>query len=812
MGKFGKRRGAWSLHRASACLSIIVAAAAPAGAQTASTQFTIPAQSLDDALLSFGKQAKKRVVFDPALTKGLHSGAVSGASSAEQALRQLLAGTGLHARETDSGAVTIEPAAAAPAPSPKTEGDKPISLAPLNVTAGSEDDPTAYNVTHAGTATRTDMPIMETPFSVQVVPQQVLQDQQAVRIEDAVRNVSGVNRVSGIGNGIDSFNIRGFDNGNSVYRDGMLFPSIFGSDGFGLKRDLANVERVEVLKGPASILYGRAEPGGIINIITKQPLETPHYSAEQQFGSFDFYRTTLDATGPVEAGGNLFYRVNAGYENSGSFEDFVYNHRVFLSPVLRWNIDRDTEVTFDLEYLHTDDHLNAGVPILGNRPAMVSRERSLGEPWADEFTDDILVGFHWSHAFNENWTLHHRFYADFTLPDGPPGTFFKTPRAAADGTITPAAAVQLGLSADRYFSTLDLTGKLQAAGTKHTVVAGADYYRTNESLTNQYCCVAMAPINIFNPTYTSGPPAGLVSPANAFGPLDWTTEWYGLFLQDQVELPFNLFALGGFRYDNAVTFNNVANKTIRNDDQVSPRGGLLWRPVPWLSLYGSYTENFGASNGLSKGNSLPSQTAQQWETGLKTESLDGRFTATVSYFDLTKQNLKVPDPNNRPFGVAAVGEAETRGVEADLAGEILPGWRVIGSYTYMPFAKITQGNALRSWSPAVGNRLNNVPLNSGSLWTTYEFEHGDWKGLKLGAGIVAVGSRQGTDTNTYQLPGYKVVNLSASYSWMVEGTKLTAQINLNNLLDEYYFVGSNAGSTAFFGAPRTVMAALRAEF
>ena len=208
---------------------------------------------------------------------------------------------------------------------------------------------------------------------------------------------------------------------------------------------------------------------------------------------------------------------------------------------------------------------------------------------------------------------------------------------------------------------------------------------------------------------------------------------------------------------------------------------------------------------------LPPQTAQQWEVGAKTELRDGRFSATVAYFDLTKQNIAVPDPTN-PFLTTTTGEAESRGVELDVAGEILPGWRVIGGYSYLPFAEITRDVGFDGGPRNQGKRLFNAPRHAGSLWSTYEFQGGDVKGLKLGGGVVAVGQREGNSANSFQIPGYATVNLLASYSMEVGPTKLTAQLNVDNLLDKTFFRATDGVNGIFFGAPRTFLGSVRVEF
>ncbi|ULA69533.1 MAG: Ferrichrome-iron receptor [Nitrospira sp.] len=287
-------------------------------------------------------------------------------------------------------------------------------------------------------------------------------------------------------------------------------------------------------------------------------------------------------------------------------------------------------------------------------------------------------------------------------------------------------------------------------------------------------------------------------------------------MQDQITLPYNIHLLGGVRYDTVVGRNTELGLNTSAESRLTPRGGILWRPMPWLSLYGSYTENFGASNTLFNvdGNKLPPQKAQQWEAGVKTEFWDGRVRTTVAYFDLTKQGIGVPDPTN-PLLSRAIGEAETRGVEFDITGEIVPGWQVIAAYTYMPFAKITKDvgfSGLPGDTGNQGNRLFLAARDYGSFWSTYEFQNDELRGLKVGGGVIAVGERPGDPANTYQLPGFVTTNLMASYRMKVGGTPLTAQLNANNLLDQNYFAGTNGGNFITPGMPRFFMGSVRMEF
>ncbi len=775
-------------------------------------QFNLPSSDLASALNRFAEKTGMELSYPAAMVAGSKAKPLRGGYSVQEGLNELLRGTGLTYRLTGDNGVTLQKVADV---NPKSDT---VTLAAMTVTGkATYDTADPYNPDYtrpnASTATKTDTPIMETPFSVQVVPSQVLKDQQVVRVEKALTNVAGVIQLPGNGGAQDMSMIRGFTN-NTYFRDGFRLPTGIGGGGT-TKRDTANLERVEVLKGPGSILFGRAEPGGIVNMVTKQPLDKPYYSMQQQFGSYDFYRTTADATGPVNADKSLLYRVNLAYENSGSFQDNVNGERVFVAPTLTWKISPKTKVGLELEYLHFNDPIDHGIPTLGNRPAPVPRSFALNEPQFNRNEGDRTgVFMNFSHAFNDNWKVENRFGSEFVDWNTQGVTFGA---ASANGNLVRSFYGLNDQSSQRYSNTLNLTGKFSTGFLKHTLLLGYEHFQFDQDRmfgSSPTAYSAPSAFNIFRPTYTGLGPT--INPAR-YTPQKLSQSWDGYSVQDQVELPFNFFALGGVRYDDAETqfdVNNQLNK-LSKDSGVSPRGGLLWRPMQWLSLYGSYTENFGASNYTSNnlGANLGPQRGQQWELGTKTEFWDGRLTASIAYFDLTKQNLPVPDPANLDgLHFLTVGAAESRGIEFESTGEILPGLKLIGAYAFTPFAYVTKDVAANGGIGSQGKRLPMAPEHSGSLWTTYEFQNNELRGLKLGGGVTAAGQRQGDSLNTYQLPGYATLNLMTSYALKVGSTKVTTQLNVDNLLDKNYFVGSNGATAAFYGSPRTFMGSIRVEY
>ena len=675
----------------------------------------------------------------------------------------------------------------------------------INVSA-----PGNYAVPDAVGATKTDMPIMETPISVQVVPQQVLQDQQVIALDQAIQNVSGVipnNDSYGTG---DSFSIRGFDAMEMTYEDGMRLDQ-YSTSGFPV--DMANTERVEVIKGPASVLYGQAEPGGVVNVVTKKPLDDAHYSLEQQFGSYDFYQTILDATGPLFSK-QFYYRFVMDYINSGSFRDFVFTDRFSVYPSIEWKPNDKTQLIGTFNYNTGTQVLDNGIPFLPTgTPANVPISRNYAEPNSNQSpTNDYYFKALLYQKLPKNWQLRIAYKNEF-----------HNEPTADDIVYAGDADSQGNLSRFGFLSPVfkqltnqvvaDLMGKFDWLGMQHSVLMGFDYYHQNGHYDGNIYIPAN--INIYDPVYGQ-PPLVPVDPTQAFSVQDGQTA-YGFYLQDQIKLPKNFFLLAGVRFNWVNTFDTGYGQATSVNDRPSPtpRVGLLWQPKTWLSAYGSYTSNYGATplgSLTPDGKTLPPESAQQYEVGIKTEWLQKKLVATAALYQITKQNIPAADPNN-PVYTIAIGEARSRGFELDVSGQIGPNWKIIGGYSYIN-AVVTKDTNTPSLQ---GLRFPDAPYDSGSLWGVYEVPRGAVRGLKLGAGLVARTGQvnyESPDGGTYltdRIPGFAIVNVMAGYVWQFERARLNFQLNINNLFDKTYVLSVNPGQ-AMPGVPITVLPAVRVEF
>ncbi len=663
----------------------------------------------------------------------------------------------------------------------------PVELTELTVSATQP-----YLVPEAATATRMDTPIMATPLTVSVVPQAVLADQQVTRLEKALQNVAGVRRVAFNQNLTDQFILRGFFS-NTTYRDGYRYDARNGSH-----RDLANVERVEVLKGPGSILYGRAEPGGIINLVTKRAEAAPSLGIQQQAGAWSSYRTTADATGPLGAGGRLLYRVNVAYENNRSFRDFEKSHRLFVAPQVSWAASRRVRTTVELEYLRDRATPLPRLPeYYGNRAvggiADVPRSLNLGEPFSRYDTRTVIGGLRTEVSLTPGWRLVHRANLTHEHADA----FNVYIMGPADPDYIDETIFQRGYqdfvnNTTALYQGLDLAGRAGAFGLEHSLLVGADFLsdhthfprffdeNTGDSTLN---------IDIHHPVYLPGPIRRDRSSDRSRSNGTW---WFGAYAQDQVQLPSDFHLLAGLRFD--VARSESDNATTERDHRLSPRLGLLWRPRPALSTYFSYTENFGASNGLDdEDKPLPVQTAEQFEAGIKLELAGGRVRTSVAAFDLAKHNLPGEDRNGNTI---IIDEAHNRGIEAELAGEPAAGWRVVIGYAWIPYARWGGGINL-------GNRMWGVPRHTLNVWTTTRLP----AGFHAGAGVIGATEIFNDLENSIRLPGYVVVNAMAGYDFAVGGTSLGLQLNGENLLDRTYY---NFGTQ--FGLPRSFTLSATARF
>ena len=675
-----------------------------------------------------------------------------------------------------------KPASETPPQEPSAQQDEPIEL----VVTGEQD---TYNVPDSSTATKTDTPLRDIPQSIQVVPRQVLEDRNVRSVNQAVETVSGI--VSGGSNfGAPSGDrvIRGFNqsgNFRNGYRD--------ASESFTLT-GVGTIEQVEVLKGPASVLFGAVEPGGIVNVITKQPLSEPYYKLGFEAGNFGFYQPSIDFSGPLNADKTVLYRFIASYQSSEGFQDFVKTNITTIAPSITLKLGDRTELNLYYEYTNYNGYPNESGSWFFSNGSFLPRSVFLGYPdltFIDAKTQKF--GYTLNQKLSDNWQIRNNFSVATT----------RTRDALAGGSnlvddslLVGISASRRGYSIDNYFGQIDLLGKFKTGSISHQLLVGFDFNRNVQTFEAFISDSPLPNLNIFNPDYNVPKPSYM--PDYGFNS---TSQSYGAYLQDQISILDKLKLLIGGRLD------WVTDQSAESRSAFSPRIGLVYQPSNSVSLYTSYSKSFVPDFGLNPdGAAFEPTKGTQYEAGIKANFLEGRLSATLAAYQITKTNILTtdPDPERGRLGYSIqVGEQRSQGIELDIADEILPGWKVIASYAYTD-AEVTEDNTI-----GVGNKLQGTPENQASLWTTYQIQKGNLKGLGFGLGLFYVGTRAGDVNNSFELPDY--LRTDAAIYYRRDG--FNAAINISNLFNTDYF-SSSYGYTLGLerGAPLTIIGSISWEF
>ncbi|BCA56639.1 Ferrichrome-iron receptor [Nitrospira sp. KM1] len=800
----------------------------------AATTYDIPAQPLTSALNAFAETSGLQVSFPSELATGVDSPGLNGSYTPAAALDTLLGGTGLGYRYTNPHTVTLtnkqtsqlmltqeqDAQGAVQADSPAPAATKPVKVPEVIVKDVRERDDTYVNE-DASTATRLPVPIQDMPKSIETVTRQVISDQRVIRLEDALRNVSGTFAPNNNGGRAADFTIRGFQSGLNVFKNGFRDDSTFGGRA---ARDILNLQNVEVVKGPPSYLYGRSDPGGVINQITKDPLKTPYYSGEMIIGSYDLYRPTMDIGGPMNESKTLTYRLNALYETAGSYREGVRSQRIFIAPTLGWDIGSRTTLRFEGEYLYNNAPIDRGLVAYGNGVAPIPIGRFLGDPNRKLEVNQGKATLILIHQFNDMFKYRSAFRAAVSKQrySSLESNFLDE----ATGDLNLARYELPGLFQSHYWQN-EIHGKFATGSIKHTALIGVELGR--EATTQQAAGdfgTNLSFINIFNPNsrlFVDGP-------ISKFNDSSQTNNILGAYFGDQIDLLDNLHLHAGGRFDlfeqkltnRPTDFSPNQTTDSQTDRAFSPSVGLSYNIVKQVAVYANWTTSFAPQVGGSRsvdGNLFSPERGRSYEGGLKFQTADHRVRSTLAVFEITKKNVLTADPTQPPgsgFSVAT-GEQRSKGVEFDVAGQILPGWDVIGNYAYVD-ARVTQDPQF-----VVGSRLPNVPLHQGSLWTTYFFQEGVAKGFGAGIGMYAQGKRQGLlscqDPTLCQAPfdlqGFVRMDAALYYRKpeFFNRTNLHAAINFTNLLDQRYFTGvGNFREVVYTGAPLTVIGSIKLEF
>ena len=672
-----------------------------------------------------------------------------------------------------------------------------IELQATNVTATADLESAqgpvqGYHATRSASATRTDTAIHETPQSISVVSKDVVEDLGATRLQDALDYAGGVGRANNFGGqGLTTFTVRGFTTGE-FYRNG--FPI---NRGYPNMPDANTIERLEVLRGPATMLYGRGDPGGTFNVVSKQPLAERTVTLGSQLNDQGMKRGTLDASGPLDEEGRLAYRLNVVGEGGDTFRDHVETERYGVTPVITWQATDDTKVTFEGDFMRNNHPLDRGLTRFPNQRGTPSRDTFWGDKDAGKLhNDNNMAQLRFEHVLNDNWTLG----GGFQWLDGS----LKGNAIEANG---PGSLGADGRTLQRNFNyrklewtdkdyQLNLTGHFSTGGFDHTLLTGIEYedYDYKSIIQRSSAAAGTYPIDIFDPVYGQPRPALTRTPTHDKENL----KTYAAFVQDQVALTERLKVLAGARFERFEhDYQNYVGKSWQAaDNAVTPRVGVIYDLTDTVAVYADAARSFKPNTGASReGGGFAPEKGKSYEMGIKWEALDRQLSVDAAIYQIEKKNVLTTDPVDNTFSVAA-GQVRSRGFDLNVAGNLTPEWRVIGGYAYVD-AEVTRDNTLRS-----GTRLMNIPRNSFSLLNVYEFQDGALKGLGLGAGGKYVDQRAGQTANTaFSMDAYTVVDLLGYYK-VNEHVRLN--VDVKNLFNRDYEEGAFGNIYAYPGAPRTV--------
>jgi len=677
---------------------------------------------------------------------------------------------------------------------------EPLALEEMQVTASAEraDGPVqGYRATRSASATRTDTAIHETPQSISVVPAQVVEDVGATRLEDALDYAGGVERGNNFGGqGLTEFLVRGFST-QEFYRNGFAV-----NRGYPNMPDASTLERIEVLRGPTSMLYGRGDPGGTFNIVSKQPQAERRTILGSQVNTDGLRRGTLDTTGALDESAAFTYRLNLVAEGSDSFRDHVESERYNIAPVLRWQLSDDTALILEGDYLHNRHPMDRGLTRYPNQAGDLSLDRFLGEESAGKLTNqNATTQLRLEHQLDSQWMLRGGIqYLDGSLDGGA----VENNGLASDGRTVGRNYSERWLNWNDLAVQANLEGHFDAAGLAHTLLLGVEFddFNYDSQIDRSGGATSDFPIDLYDPVY--GQPLPALTRTTTYD--DENLKSYAFFLQDQIALTERLTAQVGARlerfeqrYENKLT---PAGSWDQAHNAVSPRFGLIYDLTEELAVYANTSRSFKPNRGADRSSqAFDPEKGIAHEVGIKYELPEHDLSVTAALFHITKENVLTSDPVDSNYQVAA-GEARSRGFDISVAGNITPQWRVIGGYAYVD-AEVTESS---SASMPAGTRLANVPRHSFNLLDTYEFAEGPLAGLGVGMGVKYVGDRKGGATSTaFDMDAYTTVDLLAYYP-LTERVRLN--LNLNNLFDEEYEERAWGNIWAYPGAPRTLQAGI----
>ena len=679
-----------------------------------------------------------------------------------------------------------------------------------------------YVTTNNQTALKSNVRSLDAPQNIEVINQNLLTDRATFDFARAAeQNAAGVTRdttdLTGSGAG-DFLRLRGFEASynNNYLRDGLKFAN-YGAN------EIADVERVEILKGTSSVLYGRAEPGGVVNLVTKQPQADSVYSLQFTAGQFNFYRPQFDATGTVLGSEKLLYRVNAAYQADGGFQDFSGGKRGFVAPVLLWKPTNKAEIKFFGEFLKERRGIESAQLTVNGKPADVPVTRNYGEPFNRAFQQNRNFGVRGRYEFNSKLSVSSAYRGqllDYSLFVVFPA-FFGQPLAADNRTVIRDLA-STDYTERWHDSDSSLNARFSTGTIKHNVVAGYEYGYQNGIYHHDYYFGNLLGAFRFPTTDVYTPTPALnrefaqnyIKSVAAFRFPSYyrlRLESNGVYAQDLIQITKQFKALIGVRADNYKQRFGYENSTLierTNDTAISPRFGLVYQPREFVAIYANYGRAFRPqfpNQSTFDNRAFAPSTGEQFEAGAKFDALGGKLVSTVALYNLTYKNLLAADPNNAGFSIQT-GKQRSRGIEIDLTAQPVRNLNLTANYAATQAQVTSNTNRL-----LVGRFLPNTARHNANVWATYKFDKDILRGFGFGAGLQAVGRRFTSLGNNAILPAFARVDATAFYEFDAnEKTRTRFAVNLENVTDKRYYESAfTYNNTVYAAAPFRALASFR---
>lgn len=655
-----------------------------------------------------------------------------------------------------------------------------------------------FVATRSGTATKTDTPLIETPQSISVITTDQARNQGAVSIGEALRYTAGVS--GDVNGGSDTrfggLQIRGFDmTMPGLYVDGLRIPSSNYVHFNGL--DPYGAERLEVLKGPSSAMYGGSGTGGLLNYVTKLPTAQQFGEVSISGGSFNRYQGQFDMGGPANKEGTVLWRLTGVVRDGETQVDFTKDNRVFIAPAVTFKPNEDTTITFLANYQRDRagwglQFLPASGTLWPNNGRTIPVSFFAGVPSFDAFNTEIAtVGYQLSHDFNDYLTF--RQNLRYAYQHNEEKVFYGagyTNEAAGD-------YARVGSYSNSYINSFAVDNQLQGKFTtgflRHTVLAGIDYRNTDFRDTAFGVTTSSPTVNVFNPVYSYDYAVDAV-PSDKTGVKQ---SQVGLYLQDQIKLGRLSFQLGGRQDFVTTAVDAIGNSASTDASAFTGRAAVMYNFDNGIAPYVSYSESFLPVLATGPGGQLLNpETGVQYEVGVKYQPLGWNALFTIAAFDLTRDNVVTYPP---PTYVASqIGQVKSRGVELEGTMSLADGWNLRAAYAYV--------DAMLSQDPVnLGKAPPTVPLNRASLWSDYTLQNGPLAGLQFGGGIRYVGATWGDDANTFKVGSSTVLDALLAYTrdnWRLS-------LNVTDLTDLRYVAACyGAASGCFYAEGRKAIGKL----